>query len=230
MISIITTSMGREIYLVRLLESIENLRGTEEIEHYIGFINNSFETLSVGMKAVLYRYKKEILKDNLYILKYQDLSPQQRYFNDIIPRTKGDIIVKLDDDAIIRSDNYFTHVRAIHELIPDSVFSPFPVGLIGNFGGVQSTERHVQYSNKTDVYYTFRKVPHVGGFGRIVPASIARNFVWQDMGEGEDTQFSKMTNNIKKYYLENALIIEHAESTLGQAERFGNKYRGIILR
>jgi hypothetical protein len=229
MISIITTSMGRELYLQRTISALIINKGNEEIEHYIGFINNSFETLTQPMVSFLLGYQNNNIGIKVHIVQYKDLAVQQMYLNDLIPRTVGDVIVKLDDDTIIRSDHYFDHVRAIYELKPECIFSPFPVGLIGNFGGVQSTDRHVVYSEKMNTYYTFRKVPHVGGFARIVPATIAKSFKWSQMNEGEDTVLSKNHNHIPKYYLENALIVEHCESSLGQTERYKNTYRGIIL-
>jgi len=83
----------------------------------------------------------------------------------------------------------------------------------------------VEYSVETDTYYTFRKVHHVGGFARIMPVEYFKQINFTNT-HSEDTECSTWcnNNNIPMYYLENALIVEHQESTLGQHARYGEKY------
>ena len=131
-----------------------------------------------------------------------------------------DIIMKLDDDALISSSHFFNHVQEIFSLHDNAVFSPFPVGLINHLGGVMSDDRHVIYGYNTDTYYTLRKVPHVGGFARIALRNHYEGITFPST-IGEDAYFSRVCGErgIPMYYLENALIVEHCESTLGQRKR-----------
>jgi len=62
---------------------------------------------------------------------------------------------------MIRSPDFFVHVMAVHKIVPNAVFSPYPVGLIGHPGGDKGERHFVKYSEETDTYYTFRCVPHV---------------------------------------------------------------------
>lgn len=225
MISIYTITMGREYYLKKLIESINKNSGDIEYEHHIGFqgISPSDELMDTYLK-------------NKKIYLWKENCGAGEANNRIIPNLKGDIIVKLDDDAVIYSPDYLIRVREISNLLNNEcVFSPYPVGLINNPGGVPSKSHHVRYSKELDIYFTFRQVVHIGGFGRICPKKVVNNFIWPNdlnpsTSGNEDTSFSRycLANNTKMYYLENGLVIEHHESTLGQHKRyekyFGNRF------
>lgn len=152
--------------------------------------------------------------------------------NMIIPRLTAPIVIKMDDDCKIQSHNFFLHLMAINKLNPDLVFSPFPVGLINNLGGAPLVgKRYTQHSEDTWSYYTFRPVNHVGGFARVTPLHILKGCQFKpDLQPGvsgnEDGQFSEYCRNkgVQMAYLENALIVEHNESTLGQHARYGEAY------
>jgi hypothetical protein len=146
--------------------------------------------------------------------------------NRIVPLLQGMLIMKLDEDAELRSPDFFQHALAVHRLVPEAVFSPYPVGLIRHPGGHSGEEHIVKYSKETDMYYTLRCVPHVGGLARIAPAAVAKSIhTPYDLNENsghEDERFAEscVAKRIPMYYLENALIVEHQESTLGQMERY----------
>jgi hypothetical protein len=121
-------------------------------------------------------------------------------------------------------------VKEIARIKPDIVFSPYPVGLINNPGGPRGNRHEVIYSEVTDTYYTLRYVSHVGGFARISP-SFTKNWKFDNdlipgISGSEDSQFSLKCQqlNIPMAYLENAIVVEHQESTLGQHSRYGNNY------
>lgn len=144
-----------------------------------------------------------------------------------------DLTIKFDDDCEIVSSDFLSHVAEISRLCSGAVFSPYPVGLIGNPGGVLSNERKLAYSDRLDVFYTLRCVPHVGGLCRISPSRLTNWQLHPDLGipgasGNEDGQFSTLcrTHQIPMYYLENAIIVEHQESTLGQHARYGKEYFG----
>ena len=107
--------------------------------------------------------------------------------------------------------------------------------LINNPGGVpRLAPQFVSYGSETDTFYTLRPVDHVGGFARIAPRELVKDWVLASdrnipgASGNEDIQFSRLCvqNNIPMYYLENALIVEHQESTLGQHARYGKDYFG----
>lgn len=210
-ISIYTFTMGREKYL---LKNVNSYPQRDNIEHHVCFQGCS--PINLPNKCI-----SHLWDTNVGIASGM---------NKILPLLKGDIIMKMDDDCEIISSNFFDHVTEIHSLKPDLVFSPYPVGLINNPGGVKGHGHEVIYSEKLDTYYTLRYVYHVGGFARISPG-FTKNWKFQHdllpgMSGNEDGQFSAMcrSQNIKMAYLENAIIVEHQESTLGQHARYKEDY------
>ena len=225
MISIYTLTLGRELYLRRLLESISLLGGEGEYEHYIC-------SQGVSLTPEFYDFVNSTYP-HVTILEWDQNYGIAEGMNRILPQLKGDIIMKMDEDAIIRSPNFFIHVEELHKLVPNLVFSPFPVGLINNLGGPSSSQRHVLYGKESDTYYTLRMVPHIGGFARISPRKETQHWKFNydksdTMSGTEDGQHSQkcMQAGIPMAYLENALIVEHQESTLGQHARYGEEYFG----
>jgi hypothetical protein len=215
--------MGRELYLQKLVESIIlNLDNNIELEHHICF------------QGAL---PSEELEEYLDCFKHIQLHvwPQNigiaEGMNKIIPRLSGDLICKFDDDCLIHSRNFFKHVDEIHRIHSDLVFSPYPIGLINNPGGVLSKNHEVRYGDIMNTYYTFRYVGHIGGFARIAPAKLVKNWNFSPdlipgMSGTEDGQHSSLCqqNGIRMAYLENAIVVEHQESTLGQHERYKNYF------
>ena len=221
MISIYTLTLGREYYLKQLVTSIEDLGGAGNYEHHICFqgVKPSSDLARFLDKP---RITTHLWEDNVGIAEGM---------NKIIPLLHGDIILKMDDDCVLRSTNFFKHVEEVHRLHPNIVFSPYPVGLINNPGGPKGHAHVVSYGENTDTYYTLRFVNHIGGFARISPSARVKNWTFTgDLIKGqsgnEDGQHSKkcIESRIGMAYLENALIVEHQESTLGQHERYGEKY------
>ena len=225
MISVYTLTMGRELYLERLLESISLLGGSEPYEHYIVWQGVKPSESFLKTISEQHSHVKMIYRDS-----NEGIAAAMNF---VLPKLKGDIIIKLDDDAIVRSPNFFNHVRELHTMFPNLVFSPFPVGLINNLGGPNSDQRRVAYGEGTDTYYTLRLVNHIGGFSRVSPANPTASWTFShdksDVASGsEDGQHSNkcMHQGIPMAYLENALIVEHQESTLGQHARYGQEYFG----
>jgi hypothetical protein len=219
MFEIITITCGRTLYLNRLLKSISSQSNHFIKKHKIIFQDNSFE-------EKVFENVNDEYKSKINIIKTQTKKTVGSILNEIkTEETDCPYVMKLDDDAIIRSQDFFENASEITKLIPGSVFSPFPVGLINNLGGIQSNNRKVLYSENLNIFYTFRKVNHVGGFARISPSFYFKSINFSD-SHNEDVEFSNFChyNNIEMFYLENSLIIEHQESTLGQHQRYGEKY------
>lgn len=221
MITVITTTIGgRDLYLGKACKSVINSVQDEEIEHIIVFngIKAIPEILSIvksSKNPENYKPKWIELRNTISIGEVLNLTRTN---------ISGDLVMKMDDDCLIQSSDFFNHVRAINKLEPRACFSPYPVGLIGNPGGVPSTDRKVIFSAETNTYYTLRRVPHIGGFARIYPALYAKNMLFAGSKHDEDVQFSNRFREVGFYYLENAIIVEHQESTLGQHVRYGDNY------
>ena len=216
-ISIYTLTMGRWKYLRDLIDSISY---DETIEHFIVY---------QGVKPPEYitelTHRNKIT--NIFLEENIGIAAAM---NQILPILSGDIVIKFDDDAKIISKDFFQHVREIHKLNPNLVFSPYPVGLINNPGGVPSRNHSVIYSEDSNQYYTLRYVHHIGGFARISPG-FTKNWVFENdlipgISGNEDSQHSQkcLNQNIQMAYLENAIIVEHNESSLGQHARYGEEY------
>ena len=233
MISIFTFTMGRELYLKRLIESIRILGGNGEFEHHVCFQgvtpSDEFSDYLEGLRKNSYPLVTHFWDKNYGTC---------RGSNKIISQLNGEIILKLDDDAILRSNDFLEHVRIICGLIPNSVFSPFPVGLIGHFGGLSNPDltklaRIVKYSEENDTHYTLRYTNLVGGLARASLAKVVKRFKWpEDSKTKEDIHFSRFCgiNRIPMFYLENALIIEHQESSIGQEQRYGGNMPSVVKK
>lgn len=220
MFNIITITCGRPLYLTRLLESIEELAGDQlpYVKHFIYFQNDSY-TPDI-LNCVSSEYRKIIS-----VKERKDVIGVGEVLNEILPHCSREYTIKLDDDAVLRSPDFLTHAKEIIALEPKAVFSPFPVGLINNLGGVPSKEHVVKFGTETNTFYTFRKVNHIGGFARIAPTDMLKSVTYSS-AHNEDAEFSEYCRriNVPMYYMENALIVEHQESTLGQHTRYGKDY------
>lgn len=224
MITLLTVTLGREYYLRQLVRSIDRC-----------FVNKTRHIIACQGIKLTDDTKQFINKSNQLteIIEWDQNYGIGEALNKLLSKVESGIVIKLDDDCLIHSDNFDIHAKAVLSLVPDSVISPFPVGLINNLGGVQSQHREVKYSDITKTYYTLRKVSHVGGFARICNRETIGSFKFpydfSNTSSGtEDTEFSSWIKSQGKnmYYLENAMVVEHQESTLGQHARYGASYFG----
>ena len=227
-ISIITFTLGgRDKYLEECIVSVIEDGLTYEpdvkIEHHLvlqGCQQSELVFDIIANSSVLGNY-------DLQVHKWPENIGIGAGLNKIVPLCKGGLIMKMDDDCKIISHDIFTKAFAIHSKFPDLTFSPYPVGLINNPGGPRGSGHFVWADQSDDTFYTFRRVSHVGGFARFTPASLMKNFKFKDdlipgISGDEDGQYSNYLNSIGKpmCYLENGLVVEHNESTLGQIARF----------
>ena len=221
MLSIFTLTLGRPYYLNRQLSSVAQAAATYNgsIAQHICFQGaqphpSTLATVRTCTRDNL-RHHVHVWDENLGIA---------GGVNKIMPQLEGDLVVKMDDDCMLLSNDFFTHVKAIHRLRPEAVFSPFPVGIMAGVGGDEALEHQVSYSPDTDTYYPLRYVAHLGGLCRITPAAPVRHFKLKtnlSNSGTEDSQHSALcrAHGIEMFYLENALVVEHQESALGQESR-----------
>ena len=221
-LNILTVTLGRDLYLKRLIKSINELSGWKDynFKHYIVYQGIVNEDIDSFIKNIEYSKHIVLIKNETSIK--VSIGEALNQFKAVCGEG---LFWKLDDDAQLVSNNSFKHIEELYKLVGNAVFSPYPVGLINNPGGVPSKSHTVFYSTTTDTYYTLRKVHHVGGFARIMPVECFKQITFTNT-HSEDTECSSWCNSksIPMYYLENALIVEHQESTLGQHARYGNDY------
>ena len=105
MISIYTLTMGRELYLKRLLESINLLGGSAPFEHYIIWQGVKPSEEFVSFISEQHSHVKMVVREE-----NEGIAKTMNY---ILPQLEGDIVMKLDDDAVLRSPNFFDHVSEI---------------------------------------------------------------------------------------------------------------------
>ena len=124
--------MGRELYLQNLIHSIHRNAGIHHInfEYHIGWQG---VRPTQDMKDYIYQYHHILHITNHY---WDDNCGAGHANNRIIPELSGNLVIKLDDDTIIHSQDFFKHILEISRLEPNIIFSPYPVGLINNPGGV----------------------------------------------------------------------------------------------
>lgn len=230
-ISVITFTLGgRSRYLQACIDSV--------------YIDSRQENFSVEHHLVLQGYSKEQLEEDLcgtwensdnykfIIHEWPENIGIGAGLNKIIPQCTAPLIMKMDDDCEIISKEFFGRALELHKKFPNDVFSPYPVGLINNPGGPRGFKHTVWKSEETGAIYTRRHVTHVGGFARFTPKSMFDNFKFSSdliagISGNEDGQLSQYCGaaGTTMFYLENAMIVEHNESTLGQVVRYPEYFK-----
>lgn len=220
-IFVYTFSMGRWRYLERCVESVAKARLC-----YGGRV-----THVVFLQGVDLPSEYERLKEVARIFKFPANIGIARGINVAMAMVKEELIIKLDDDCALLGEGFFRGVNSVANDDPALIFSPYPVGLIGNPGGTSAIGYGVFKCPTEELFYTLRYVNHVGGLCRVSP-NLTKNWVLKDdlnlegVSGNEDLQFSLMarSHGLKMAYLENGLVVEHQESTLGQHARYGKAY------
>lgn len=227
MIDIYILTMGRWLYLDKALSSIK--RSLDPA------IDIGVHIYSQGLEypdPLINQWKDA--KNWLSFNKFTKNIGIANAMNNIIPTLVKPLIMKMDEDCEIISRNFFLHIKEINKLKPRLVFSPYPVGLINNPGGPPKVKHEILYGDKLDTFYTFRHVAHIGGFARIAPRELVKDWQFPNdldpqnkISGTEDGHHSNkcLANGIEMAYLENALIVEHQESTLGQHERYKEYFK-----
>lgn len=215
MISIFTATVGREFYLQNLIDSIDKKWQDKSQFHHHIWVMGYKPFLKIPYSNVTVHYKEQV----------SSIGAALREFVNTVDSTSH--IMKLDDDALLVSDGFGDVVSDLISINPNAVFSAYPVGLINNPGGPPKISHEVVESKILNKFYTMRRVPHVGGFCRVSPWSVVENARITD-SHNEDSEVSSYCNqnSIGMFYLENSLIVEHQESTLGQHARYGKEYFG----
>lgn len=238
-ISVITFTLGgRNKYLIECVNSVANdiffnYQAKINIEHHIIFqgVNPNISVLQEISIIEGYHKNQQMYKATIH--KWPENIGIGAGLNKILPECKGELIFKMDDDCKIISERFFEQAFNLYKRFPNSVFSPFPVGLIRAVGGTPARFHKIWWDKNNDIVYTKRIVSHVGGFARFAPKAIVEKFTFPNdkiagISGTEDGEFSSYCNasGVEMFYLENGLVVEHAESTLGQILRYPKYFEG----
>lgn len=220
MIDILITTCGRWTYLDRLARSLLSRWKDFDDTRIVMVKNGTDGYRSPEIDELLHRCVSQVIHTQTRLSIGQVMSAFKGH------HSLNPLFLKLDEDALLLSDDFDAHIRQIHALKPDAIFSPFPTGLINNLGGPAACGKQFCEKGKmTDTFYTFRPVNHVGGFCRIMPSKYLSEIAFPS-GHDEDALVSRWARGrgVLQFYMENALAVEHQESTLGQHQRYGEEY------
>jgi hypothetical protein len=235
MIDIITFTLGgRDRYLFKCLDSVYDdihnqlIYNEIKVKHHL--ILQGADICNHIMDSLLTYKKSECYE--LIIHKWPENIGIGAGLNKIIPECDGELVFKYDDDCKIVSKDFFENALSLHRKFPNSVFSPFPTGLLRSLGGPQGLNHQVWHDKFTNIVWTKRIVNHVGGFARFAPTSIMKNFQFPNdkisgISGTEDGNFSSYcnSNGIELFYLENDLIVSHQETCYGQILRYPEYFK-----
>lgn len=214
-----TVSLGRELYLKQLINSIDKLTNWQEHNflHYLIYQGEPSTDFLLYINSIPYQKQLIINRD------------VKKSIGKVMEEFKGicssDIFWKLDDDALLYTPNSFDHIEELYKIHSNAVFSPYPVGFIERPGGASSIGHTVMYSKRLDKYYTLRKVNNIAGFARIMPVNILKQISFADRHDDDaDCAIWCRRNNVPMFILENCLVVEHNETKYGQYLRYGETY------
>lgn len=206
-VAIFTLTMDRLDYTKKMSDSMKK-NSNYEFDWYVvdnGSKDETVEWLKAhnGIKKVIFN------KQNVGISKAS---------NQALDAIGGDydIIIKVDNDCLFLTENWLSETVDLYERQQRVVISPRVEGLRDSPGGVPRTQ--YVYIGK----HFFGLAPHLGGICIAAPASIYKNFRWEeeDFLHGEqDYVFSQyaITERYLLVYNEN-IVIEHIEGTAKQEE------------
>lgn len=147
--------------------------------------------------------------------------------NQALDAMKGenyDIIIKVDNDCKIWSDNWLEVFVDIYERNPMLILSPTVEGLVDNPGGVPRQGGYVRLA-----HLLLGNVPHIGGIFCVAPRSAYDQFRWPEndfLHSDQDFQFSQYCRKrgYNLAYVEN-LRCEHIDSTAGQRAKLVDYFK-----
>lgn len=223
-LSIVTFSLGRWKYLLDCAKSVAQEFDYSERNEYMHHI--VFQGVRPNKEVI-----DELRKCGCNLHFWPENIGIGAGLNKILPECQGAHIMKMDEDCKIITFGFFEHVLFMAETFPNAVFSPFPIGLRDNLGGVKGIGHDViereYYDEK--IYYQRRFVMHVGGLCRIAPKHLYDVFTFKNdldptgkISGSEDGQFSNFCNGkgVQMFYMDTHAVVEHNEGTCGQKVRY----------
>jgi hypothetical protein len=215
MISILTSSIERELYLSRLLDSMERLGGCEEVpfEWLIVFqksppsqkMQDRLRSLSFANK-VRWNFNEKIAPVNLIIEAFKRKAIYPLY-------------LKLDDDALICSPDFLKRFVEISKLIPDAVIYPLEIGGYTNIQAPLS-KRQVIYGEESNYFYSVGHAILPSALSVLCPMSILKNIIFtKGQSDAPLIWINCGLMNYPIFQLQNGIVVEHQECREGQYYR-----------
>jgi GT2 family glycosyltransferase len=216
-IAIYTLTRERLEYSKLCLNSIKDKSGYP-FDHYI-IDNGSMDDTPKWLEENKLMFKKIVYNsENLGIAKAANIILKE------IKKSEYDIIIKMDNDCMIKSNNILKEIVKIYNSLGNEkknfILSP-------RVEGIGKQPRRVRYIDKEG--YKIGMTSIVGGLFHIVPIEIYKNYIFQEKlpkASGNDSHFCGWAKNKGKTvgYIEN-LVVEHYETTGGQYKRYPDYYK-----
>lgn len=215
MISILTSCVERELYLSRLLDSMEKLGGHEDV---------NFEWQIVFQKSLPSDRMVEKIQNASFANKVkwvfnQDVAPVNLIIEAFKRRALYSIYLKLDDDALICSPDFLKRIVEVNKLIPDAVIYPLE---IGGYTNIQAPldKRQVIYGEESNYFYSVGNAVLPSALSVFCPMKLMREITF--MAGQSDAPLIWINCGLRDYpiyQLQNGIIVEHQECREGQHYR-----------
>ena len=217
MITILTAANGRELYLKRLLDSINLLSSFDEVE---------FEHLIVFQETA----PSEKIKEYIKSLPFGDkvitaFNPSQMPIGEVVfqsaQRAKHPIFIKLDDDVVLSSADFFPRVVELCEKMQEAILYPFIIDgdtpLHDN-----SSSQQVVYLQKSNIYVTLTNAGWPSG-KYIAPTALLKTVRLKEQNDAQQLYVMMSNRKIPIHLIKNSIIIENQEGWGGQIHRAKDK-------
>lgn len=217
MISIITSCIGRELYLKRLIDSIRTNGGWEHVE---------FEHLIVFQAQPPSERLKEYLNAQPFAAKLRlgttgKVETMGKILNDAIHKAKYPIIFKIDDDCTLLSPDFLLRVYELTLKLPTAAFYPAIVdGEIPLTGGANHLRQCV-YLEKSNTYVTIGD--YIAASGKyILPKSLAEQIHFTERADAIQVAAHCLQLHLPVFQAVNGIIIDNQDGFSGQQHRKKN--------
>jgi hypothetical protein len=217
MISIVTSCIERELYLSRLLDSMELLGGCKDVhfEWHIFFqkspasekMREKIKALSIGDRITLHSIPEQKIVKIGTILEFFKRSAKSPFY------------LKLDDDALICSPSFLPRLLEIGELVPDAVIFPFEIAGYTNIHAPLE-KRQVVYSEKSNLYYSVSHAILPSALSVFAPMKFIQSFKFPpEQNDAQVIWINAIMQKTPVFQLQNNIIVEHQEGAEGQHYR-----------
>ena len=212
-IAIYTLTRDRLDYTERSFESLAKNAGCA-YDHFV-VDNGSEDGTVVWLKHYSSKFKSVILNaENKGISGASNQALEKIFKTD-----DYDLIIKMDNDCLVVSENILGQVAEIYEDIPEHaakhILSPYVKGI----NNQPMRARYIQYAGRR-----IGLTGMVGGLFHIVPVGIYKDYRYPEKlpkAWGQDDHFcnSLIQKGCNFGYIE-GLIVEHMDTTDGQAKKY----------
>lgn len=217
-IAVYTLTRDRLDYTKRSFKSLAEKAGCD-YDHFV--VDNGSEDGTVAwLVENEHKFKSVLCNDeNKGISEASNQALEQIFIED-----DYDLIIKMDNDCLVISDNMLSQIVEIYEDIPkyaaEYIFSPYVKGI------------NNQPSRAGYIMYARRRIGLtgiVGGLFHIVPFEIYKHYRYPEglpKAWGQDDHFcnSLVQKGCNFGYIE-GLIVEHMDTTDGQAKKYPEYFK-----